>query len=243
MSLGKLDGVQDTKIGKAIIPASQIGKVGRSDLITGVSHSKFYFPSSGSPAVSPAYSASWYNSSYVTRYALVYNKISSAFTSDIHTQIGGTGYKLFKQYVSPAMVAQTVAAGTITGQMKCYCGTSGASNYSYLSVKVRVCNSSGTITQEITNIFKSNSFFSTSYNSGLLTNRKILDGASNPTYSSFTVSEGDRLVLELGYYNATSVQIRFRIGDNSSTDLPEDETTSSDYCDWIQFSNGILFPS
>lgn len=239
MSLGKLNSVGSSSIGKANdISSSSIGKVGITDLTSNFFY-RFYFPSTGTPDVSPAYSSIWDNLNYAARRTLVGNKINSDNSGIFMYAITSVhGWALARQYVSSSLAAQTVTAGTVKGQIRC-----AESNWNYngtLYWNIRICDSSGNITQTVVSNSESNNEIAPE---SVWTNRKINNAGSNRTYSQFTVNAGDRLVIELGVHTIVDTTYLYQggitVGDASSTDLPEDETTTTAYNPWIEFSSGI----
>lgn len=243
MSIGKLDGVVDSAIGKVHnVSASNIGKVGGSSLSSGTLYNRFYFPSTGTPDVSPSYHANWNVTGSAVRLNLVTTKIGSSFSTPSIYSTVGSSYGLLFQYISSALVAQTVASGTITGRMQ-----AGEDNWNfngYIVLGVRVCNSSGTITQNVIAPSWSTTGtneFPVGYSSSA--SRAFTKHGSAFTYDSFSVDAGDRLVLEIGILETSDVTSFYygwlRNGDYSSTDLPADETTTTLYSPWIEFSSGI----
>ena len=71
-----------------------------------------------------------------------------------------------------------------------------------------------------------------------ITNRVIADGDS---VSAVVVQAGDRLVVEIGANDVNAGNLQFRYGAPTGSDLPEDETTTTDLTPWIEFSGTIGF--
>lgn len=234
MALGKFNGVQDSNIGKvAAVSSSNIGKVGGNTLITGVPYTRFYFDSTNAPSVSPAF-GTWNITTGAVRRRLT---TSHTGTSNLELALTKSGTKsagLWVQSVSNALIAQTIPAGYLQGQM-CWFRNGGTA---YLRFHLRVCNSSGTITQNILTSITS----STNFNAGWM-NRKFMNATDDTVnYSSFSVNDGDRLVIEVGSYGSSSTYaVGVRYGDNQTNDLPQDETstTYNTHNPWIQFSDSI----
>lgn len=78
-----------------------------------------------------------------------------------------------------------------------------------------------------------------------LTNNKFREGDTDTTINLASVSSqnGDYIVIEIGMRktaSSTARNITLRYGDNdASNDLPEDDTSTSDYCPWVEFSTTI----
>jgi len=188
---------------------------------------RLYYPSTGAAAVSPAFDA-WSNTAIADRIAAVRTKITSAMTNKSHTL--GQADVLLRQYVSEPMAAQT-----ISGTVKCYVrGLSDTEKISTLSI--RVCNNAGTAftgTLLALNHYGNNTNFATSLKNNIFANGDAL--------SSLAINANDRLVIELGTRKVSGSNGTLNFGDDSGTDLPENETETAAYNPWIEFS-GDLWP-
>lgn len=234
MSAGKIINKSIDVIGKVGVKSiNDVGKIGGGTVETGTPYKKFYFSSSGTPDLSPGY-AGWGNTTSAQRHTLLTAKDWSDFAEKTIT--GTSTSYLYQQFVSSAaLIAQTVEAGYIEGQIRAAVNGYGSVCFRF---SVKICNSSGTITQTIISGAVSDTTFS---NAGYM-NRQFRNGSDNTVnFSSFTTNAGDRLVVEIGtdvgYWQGASLYI----GSNSSTDLPKDQTTTSQYCPWIEFSNNLYF--
>lgn len=113
-----------------------------------------------------------------------------------------------------------------------------------VAFNVRICDSAGTtITQTILAIQASDSS-ATPPEAVVttMTNRSFQNSSEDYAipYSSFTLNDNDRIVVEIGYlqdYEYDDEYCTFEWGNNSSTDLPEDRTTTAHYNPWIEFSD------
>lgn len=190
---------------------------------------RFYLPSTGAAAVSPAY-GSWTDVPN-SRLALVRTKISSAMTNK--SASAGTGTRGARQYVSEPLAAQT-----ISGTVKCYirCLELDVDDNCTSRLLIRVCNNAGTA---YTGTLLSLAHYGTSTEfSASLRNIAFANG---DTLSSLAINEGDRLVVELGNNNAggdNTTSLEF--GDNSGTDLGENETETTANNPWIEFSADLF---
>jgi hypothetical protein len=193
---------------------------------------RLYLPSTGAAAVSPAYDSGWGDTTGADRIAAVTIKIASAMASKSFPSNSSGG--LARQYVSPPMAAQT-----ISGTVKCYlrCLENFLSHNYDGWIGIRVCNNAGTSftgTLLATGLHGPGTDFADS-----LENRSFADG---DTVSSLAINAGDRLVIELGADQLTGTGGGdFSFGDNSGTDLPEDETTTAANNPWLEFSMTIAW--
>ena len=190
---------------------------------------RFYLPSTGAAAVSPAY-GSWADDPN-SRLALVRTKISSAMTDQ--SASAGAGTCGARQYVSEPLAAQT-----ISGTVKCYirCRELDAGDNCTSRLLIRVCNNAGTA---YTGTLLSLAHYGTSaeFNTSL----RNIAFANGDTLSSLAINEGDRLVVELGNNNeGANETTRLNFGDNSGTDLGENETETTANNPWIEFSADLF---
>jgi len=195
---------------------------------------RFYLPSSGAADVSPGFNAGWEETGDADRLKMVTTKISSAMTNKSGTTLITAGDLLLRQYVSAALEAQT-----ITGDVKIYARASEAlatvDAFSRILLKV-VSNDGGTVRGTLLSFgdYSTGAEWNTS-----LRNKSFAD-IDPPT--SVTTLDGDRLVLEIGFAHAaviSSAQINF--GDDSSTDLSEDETTTTADNPWLEIGQTLTF--
>lgn len=229
MPISKVDGISRSSINKIEnLLSSNIGKVIGSSLPSLKTY-RFYFPSSGTPSISPSY-GSWSVTSGAARFNLVTTRNGTADTEKNLTAASSS--TLYYQFVSAALMSQTIDSGYIRGQIRGFINGYGSS---CLRFNVRICDSTGSITQTILTATSS----STLSNSGTM-NRKFMNGSDDTVdYSSFSVNDGDRLVIEIGVDVGYYAGAGFRTGTDSGTDLPQDETTTTAYNPWIEFSSGI----
>lgn len=201
----------------------------------GGSFNRFYLPSTGTPSVSPAYSADWTSTTGAIRTNLVTSKIASAMT----THSTSTPPSICRQYVSAPLAAQTIS-GTVKGQIR---GVRLGNRATAVNAILKVVSNDGSSDLAI---LRSISAINATYFSGYgcpspIANIKF---DANNTLSSYACSAGDRLVFEVGgkstaSWGSVSYDIQISIGDDSGTDLPENQTETAAYNPWIEFSNAI----
>lgn len=208
---------------------------------------RFYLPSTGAAAASPAFGGGWGQTTNAARRALVTTRISSAMTS--FDGVGNTNTsteQLIAQYVSATLAAQTLS-GTIKGQVRATTNSIGAGA---LSFRVAKCASDGTSVTEILAITVSPDAAGAAppaFETGTAENRRF-EGSPANTFSidvgSTAISANDRLILEIGYLEGSANPIHINtlvFGDDSGTDLAEDETTTTANNPWAEFSATISF--
>lgn len=220
---------------------------------------KFYLPSTGTPSVSPAFGSTWTTTTNADRRDMVTTRISSAFTEkDIGA--GGTAnpeYQLLRQYVSAPLAAQTIS-GTVKGVVRAR-ETSGAASAD-LAIYVALCDSTGGNIRVLRSVMSSAGDagdsngvapelnFSAGTNADLQ-NRRFEETTADDfdiDLTSTAASAGDRLIVEIGYGDQSGSTTRYGIvefGDNSASDLAEDETSTTQNSPWVQFSATLTFDS
>lgn len=214
---------------------------------------RFYFPSTGAAAVSPAYGAGWVQDPAVDRRALVTTRISSAFaqvgTGDTGDTLGATN-TILRQYVSAPLAAQTVT-GTLKGQFRGKRAGSSDTISATLAIRVAKVGVDGTTVTEIvaitgsTNTAAAPPIFVTIATA--LTNRRLEVGDVDDftiDVPSTGISAGERLIIEIGVVNNQYTSTRFaavEFGDNSGSDLAEDETSTTQNNPWVEFTHTFTF--
>jgi hypothetical protein len=208
---------------------------------------RFYLPSTGEAPITPAYDAGWTRTSEVARQKMLTAKINSAFGNQPGFSSTGAGaeYTLLKQYISDPLTAQTIT-GTVKAQMKCK--EMYAAQNATLAIGIRVVSYDGdTVRGTLLAITASDKTDTTppEFATSDFINRRFLNAAeSTPvSLSSVVAQNGDRLIVEIGFReeNVNQQLAAITFGDNSPNDLPEDDTSTSLYNPWIEFSQTLTF--
>lgn len=202
---------------------------------------RFYLPSTGAAAVSPAYAA-WNNTAEAaSRLKCVTTRISSAMANvSVFDDAYSADYsRLWRQYVSDPIGAQTVI-GTVKGQVRVYSDTAGM-NHDRVSLCIKVVSNDGTTLRGT--LLALGYYGATNEYALSLTNRTL---ANDDALSSVVASDDDRIVIEIGTQPSVAPGdeglVYASFGDNSGTDLAEDETATAANNAWVEFS-GDLFTS
>lgn len=205
---------------------------------------RFYLPSTGTPGISPAFGAGWLTGD-ADRREMVRTKISSAFTGKVFQDNIPSGLLLARQYVSSeALPAQTIS-GSCKGVVR---GSAVVADRYRPVVRVAKCNSAGSsVVQILTYSVSTRSTTPPMLSSVTDTNSRFEQGSSDFVLelTSTPVDAGDRLIVEIGVEDTigdTLDNVSFEFGDNSGSDLAENETGTSQFSPWIEFS-GDLFQS
>jgi hypothetical protein len=192
---------------------------------------RFYFPSSSAaPAISPTGDAGWNNTASMVRRLAVTTKTSTAMASVTITETATNPEKMAHgQFIYGPLAAQNIT-GSIKGQFRCL--ESVATVNANLQVGVRVIASDGTTVRtgglSVTGS-TNNAATPPEITTAALTNRRLLtSGDATPlTLTDVVAQAGDYLVIEIGHRNAsggTSATVGISFGDNSATDLAENDT-------------------
>lgn len=205
---------------------------------------RFYLPSTGAAAVSPAYDAAWEDTSIAARLATSTSKISSASLAVSFSDAVDTDRDiLFRQYVSVAIAAQTIAAQTVKFQIRGAEGNIDKNMFSAIGLRV-VSNDGGTVRGTLLAVTRDDL--------ELLVDSFPFDETpawENRQFSATTTAvtslDNDRIIIEIGTGGDPALdedhRSGVRIGDASGTDLPEDNTTTTDNNAWVEFANVISF--
>lgn len=199
---------------------------------------RFYLPSSAAAAISPTEDAAWDVNTTLSRMKCSPTKVGDAMTSFSFDDSNLTNRDVIRaQFISDPIEAQTIAAQTLEFQARFL--ESDALNNMFAALCVRVLSNDGTTVRgTILALTRGATEFATS-----LTNRRM-----TATTTSVTSQNGDRIAIEIGAGGDPSTlspghDFTVRLGDAAASDLPEDETSTSDFNPWVEFPNTITFQS
>lgn len=195
---------------------------------------RIYFPSNIAAPCSPAFHAEWDLTGQAQRLVCVPQKQNTGFANNgpWSYTTGSPKDGLAYQFISPPMLAQNIT-GTVKGQFRTSEFVSGDDMCRAVVIKV-VSGDGAALRGVLLAHFPSSlvSEYSTSF-----VNRSF---PPLSTLTDVTCQLGDRLVFELGSRSSAAGASynngKIEIGDNSANDLPEDETATSQYSPWIEFS-------
>lgn len=144
-----------------------------------------------------------------------------------------------RQYISPPMAAQTLTGGTWKGTIRCL-ESAVNDNVDAVKSQLRYWDVSagafgGTSIAALANYGPVLEF------NTALRAKRIADGDA---FTTVTVDFGDRLVLDLGYTNTTigtSVSASMSFGDDSATDLGDNETDLTALNPFIELSVDVVW--
>jgi hypothetical protein len=199
-------------------------------------------PSGGTPGITPTQASEWDFFTGFTRVVPSPTKTNTAFANKAVTDATATANRdaLAYQFVYPLQAGIAFATTqTIKGRVLALEGAT-ASNLRSQAV-IRVIASDGTTVRATlyagdttTGTANPTSEWATA-----ATNRQMPRGTSVAVAANYTTVAGDYLVIEIGYrkHAAASTTGTIRLGDTTaSTDLAENEATTTDGSTWIDFS-------
>ena len=197
------------------------------------SGTRFYCPSSGAAAVSPAFDAAWEDTSAATRLRCVTTKSSTAMTTVSFTDLDTTDRDiLVRQYVSDAIDAQTIPATIARLQFRAR--ELSSTEDMFIAWGMRVVSNDGTVVRgTLVTVNRGPVEFATS----------LTNAGDSANTTAVTASANDRIVIELGAGGDPTAVHDFdlRIGDTGSTDLIEDNANTTDNVPWVELSYAITF--
>lgn len=212
---------------------------------------RFYFPASTAAPVNPTFHAnsgtpggfSISTTAQAVRRKLVSTKGSSAIAAGTQLTVPSNGTAaLDRQYVSDPLNSQTIS-GTLNGCQLMVREYAGTDNVDTVLFNIYVVSNDGSTLRgslAVRAVDANAEFINNA------THRNKTVAPSGYALSSLAVSAGDRLVVEIGYLVATgsgtSPEASGKWGENA-TDLPVNETQTTDGAPWIEFSHNFAFQS
>ena len=186
---------------------------------------RIYLPQTGAPPISPAF-GTWTETTGADRIAGVATRISSAMTSktQAHTATAANSTFLSRQYVFGPLAAQTIPVSTIKGTIRVLESATN-DNLDAMRLLVRVVSGNGS-TYWTPVLYGPANGTVAEFNTTLRAKRLATGGAT----ANVVVSAGDYLVIEIGTTTTvagTSLSDSISYGDNSATDLGDNETDAA----------------
>lgn len=179
---------------------------------------------------------------------MVTTRISSTMTSKSGVGDAGQDQQLLRQYISAALGAQTLT-GTVKGVVRMASNTANV-GVAAPAISISKCSADGSTVTEIvapTQASDATTSAPPATSGTTLTNRRFETPPGNTfniPLGSTSISAGERLIVEVGYKDNTTNTGRFgtmSLGDDSSSDLPEDESTTTADNPWVEFSMDLSF--
>lgn len=200
---------------------------------------RLYFPLDAAAQVTVTFSSGWTNTSSATRRKLAITKGTSAITfGPLETWTAGD-LALDRQYISPPMDAGIVFTGA-TVKLQLMSRENALADNVTSQVRLKIVNRAGNILQHALFSVSQQGPATEFTDAASGRNKAYIDG--DTVAGTYTTVQGDRLVVEIGYDDAagTTPMAQSKWGENA-TDLPENETQTTDGAGWVEFSNTIVF--
>ena len=146
---------------------------------------------------------------------------------------------LFRQYASLALTANQTITGAQALKFQIRAQQGSANNNMFTALGIRVVASDGTTIQKtVLSVTRDN----VEGDNAVLKNRQF---TATSAATNYTTVAGDRLLIEIGTGGDPAIlqnhDSDLRIGDNDTTDLPEDDTTTADNNPWIELTDTLTF--
>ena len=198
------------------------------------------------PIVSPTADASWESALSFVRRTLTTTKLSTATATEAlavatnsNTPAGAVDVVILQATSAPLSGNQTIS-GAIKGQMRMLESATAADLRVQCVIWVRKADG----TSRGTLVASDASALSHEFDATTKTNRAFPLGAP-VTPTTVNALDTDRIVVEVGYRKhesaTTSRTGTLQSGNGNLTDLPEDETTTTDGAPWIEFADTLTF--
>jgi len=199
---------------------------------------RLYFPSTGTAAASKPFNAGWEDTTSASpaRRSLKTAVSSSAMTTISFSDLDTTDRDIlmYSGLSAPLSGDQTISVQSI--RLAIRASETFALNNEFVTWVVEVVSNDGqTVRGTIVAIGRDDVEIATS-----LTDRYL-----TATSGSVSALNGDRISVELGVGGAPIAQhdSSIRVGDAAGSDLPYDDTTTTDLNPFIQFSQALVFGS
>lgn len=202
---------------------------------------KLYLPSDNiAPAFEPAAIGGWEDTSLINYTTMPTIKRSSAMTTASFADASAANRDiLFKIFVSAELTAGQTVTGSQAIKLQARCSQVAATNNMLLTVVLAIWNSSNpaAAAKAMVGTVRDNVEAATS-----LTNRQH---TTTSAAGNYTTVAGDYVVLQLGMGGDPDVgsdhDSSLRFGDAAASDLPEDDTDTTDLNPWVQLTDTLTF--
>jgi hypothetical protein len=208
---------------------------------------KLYFPSTGTPAITPAFHAEWETTASAVRLPLSYPKGTSAVASVSAAETSTANlYDVgLAQFISAPLAAQTFS-GTLSCVVRCNQSSLAANMTGQMVVRI-VSNDGSTVRGTLISPTAVTSLSTSTHEWGTsLRNQYFPSGdVATATLTGVTCEDGDRLVIELGYRAintvATSYTGTMQFGEAAAGDLVLNQSGTAQANPWLAFSQKVQF--
>ena len=201
---------------------------------------RFYLPASAaSTPITPTPDAAWENTSILARAMTSTSPISDAMTTVSFAEGTNTANQdiLFRQHVSAELSAGQTITGSQALKAQVRVAQTNDNNNLVLAVGIRVLN--GTTVQKTVLAVTRDALEA---NLSTLENRQF---TATSAATDYTTVAGDRLVIETGMGGTPGIasdhDSSMRFGDAAASDLPENNTATTDDNPWVELTDTLTF--
>ena len=201
---------------------------------------RFYLPASAaSTPITPTPDAAWENTSILARAMTSTSPISDAMTTVSFAEGTNTANQdiLFRQHVSAELSAGQTITGSQALKAQVRVAQTNDNNNLVLAVGIRVLN--GTTVQKTVLAVTRDALEA---NLSTLENRQF---TATSAATDYTTVAGDRLVIETGMggtpFGVADHDSSMRFGDAAASDLPENNTATTDDNPWVELTDTLTF--
>lgn len=204
---------------------------------------RIYFQSSSTPICTPASDAAWEHKWNVEVWPCMPVRMGTTLRARNPWLFSGAAPRdiLHYQFVCPCRLKAQTISGTVKGQFRCQEDPATADLCRALIIKV-VNPVSLTVRGTLLSHFPGS--LVSEFNAGYIWEDHFQNRYFPPpgtALTDVTCQDGDIIVIEIGArsFNPNNQSHSIQIGDASATDLPEDETATSQFNPWIEFSANL----
>lgn len=207
---------------------------------------RFYLHSSPTTLGAPIFNAGWLSTTSARRFFMSTVRKNSSFFVNATSSTSSTAVQdsLSVQFISDPIKAQTIS-GTVKGVVRT--NEDSATTDARAQLAIYVWDRSLTVLRGTLLTFSAAALASEFTVTPIGTNRKFpLAWVTPVAMTSVIAQEGDRVVIEVGWRKHAAVAVRscdFEFGDNSASDLAEDETSTAQNNPWFEISDTLTFLS
>ncbi len=204
---------------------------------------RLYLPATAAPtAINPTPDAAWEDTSILARAVCRTTKINDTLATVSFTDATNTDKDiLFRQYVSLELLAGQTITGSQALKFQVRAQERVAGNNMFAAFGIRVIASDGsTVRKTVLAVNRDG----VEINNSALTNRA---STATSAATNYTTLAGDRLVIEIGTggdpanTGGADHDTDLRLGDSSGSDLPENDTATTDDNPWVELADTLTF--
>lgn len=204
---------------------------------------RLYLPNSAqSTPITPAVDADWEDSSGLVRSLTSTTPGGDAMATQSFVDNNQANRDIcFHQFVSGELVAGQTVTGAQALKLQALCTERATTNNMFLTMGIRIIAADGsTVQKTVLPVSRDDQ----GIDATALTNRQY---TATSAVTNYTTVAGDRIVIEIGTGGdpnpGSDHDSDIRFGDAAASDLPEDNSTTTDLRPWVEFTDTLQFVS